>query len=387
MMQALVWHGPRRMALERVPLPEPGPGEVRVRVAAVGICGSELSGYLGHNALRVPPLVMGHEFTGVVEAVGPGGGAPAASAGGGQAGVAASVDRSRGSTPPAVGARVVVNPLVSCGACGYCRDGRANLCQERALVGAHRPGAFADAVVVPASACLELPDNVDFVLGSMVEPLACAVRATRLAGVDEGSRVRVLGAGPIGLLCALVARDAGARQAGAHEVGARDVGAHGVGARDAGARDVGAREVTIHDPNRQRAAVASAWGLTAPDEGPEPGTVVIDAVGLEATRRQAVATLERGGTAVFVGLHEPAAAFDGNDLVRDEKVVRGCFAYAPEDFTRALSLLSSGLLPQPGPWLSVRNLADGQAAFDELIDTKPSVVKIVLRPEGAAEEG
>lgn len=372
MMQALVWHGPRRMALERVPVPEPGPDEVRVRVAAVGICGSELSGYLGYNALRVPPLVMGHEFTGVVEAVGPGGGVPAAAAGGGQAGVAASVDRGRGSTPPAVGTRVVVNPLVRCGACGYCRDGRANLCQERALVGAHRPGAFADTVVVPASACLELPDDVDFVLGSMVEPLACAVRATRLAGVDAGSRVRVLGAGPIGLLCALVAREAGARQAGAREVGAGGAGA---------------REVTIHDPNRQRAAVASAWGLSAPDEGPEPGTVVIDAVGLEATRRQAVRTLERGGTAVFVGLHEPAAAFDGNDLVRDEKVVRGCFAYAPEDFERALSLLSSGLLPEPGPWLSVRNLADGQAAFDELIDTKPSVVKIVLRPEGAAEEG
>jgi len=365
------------MALERVPVPEPGPGEVRVRVAAVGICGSELSGYLGHNALRVPPLVMGHEFTGVVEAVGPGGGATAAAAWGGQAGVAASGDRGRGSTPPAVGARVVLNPLVSCGACGYCRDGRANLCQERALVGAHRPGAFADAVVVPASACLELPDDVGFVLGSMVEPLACAVRATRLAGVDAGSRVRVLGAGPIGLLCALVARDAGAHEAGAGEAGAREVGTGGAGAR----------EVTIHDPNRQRAAVASAWGLTAPDEGPEPGTVVIDAVGLEATRRQAVATLERGGTAVFVGLHEPAAAFDGNDLVRDEKVVRGCFAYAPEDFARALSLLSSGLLPEPGPWLSVRNLADGQAAFDELIDTKPSVVKIVLRPEGAAEEG
>ncbi|MFO7546185.1 MAG: alcohol dehydrogenase catalytic domain-containing protein [Trueperaceae bacterium] len=325
-------------------MPEPGPGEVRVRVAAVGICGSELSGYLGHNALRVPPLVMGHEFTGVVDAVGPTGDSSEAGAGG------------RTAVLPAIGARVVVNPLVSCGACEHCRSGRANLCVTRALIGAHRPGAFADAVVVPAASCLELPDDVGFVMASLVEPLACAVRATRLAGVDEESRVRVLGAGPIGLLCALVAREAGAR------------------------------EVTIHDPNRARAAVAVSWGLDAPEGGPEPGDAVIDAVGLEVTRRQAVAALERGGTAVFVGLHEPSAAFDGNDLVRDEKVVRGCFAYAPDDFARALTLLTSGLLPEPGPWLSVRDLADGQAAFDELIDTKPSVVKIVLRPEGAAEE-
>src|SRR5690606_37839784 len=229
------------------------------------------------------------------------------------------------------------------GSCAYCREGRTNLCLERALVGAHRPGAFAETVVVPASACLALPADVGFVLGSMVEPLACAVRATPLAGVDDRCRVRVLGAGRIGLLCALVAREAGAQ------------------------------DVTVHDPNRRRAAVASAWGLSTPDEGTEPGTAVIDAVGLEITRRRAVTTLERGGTAVFVGLHEPAAAFDGNDLVRDEKVVRGCFAYAPDDFARALSLLTSGLLPEPGPWLSVRPLAEGQAAFDELIDTKPSV--------------
>lgn len=345
MMQALVWHGPRQMTLARVPRPEPGPGEVRVRVEAVGICGSELSGYLGQNALRVPPLVMGHEFAGVVEAVGP-------------VGASSGVGFPPG--PPAavgVGARVAVNPLLSCGQCRACHADRANLCAERALVGAHRPGAFADHVVVPAAACHPIPDDLPFVMAALVEPLACAVRATRLAGIEPGGRVRVLGAGPIGLLCALVARHAGAS------------------------------EVTIHDPNRTRAAVASSWGVDAPDAAPQPAGAVIDAVGLESTRLQAVAALERGGTAVFVGLHQPTAAFDGNDLVRDEKVVRGCFAYSPDDFARALTLLAGGTVPAAGDWLSERPLAEGKAAFDELIDTRPNVVKIVLRPEGAAWEG
>jgi len=352
MMRALVWHGPRRMTLERVALPEPGPGEVRVRVEAVGICGSELSGYLGHNALRVPPLVMGHEFAGVVDAVGDAGDdrmpeGPAGDAAGAKEPVP---PRGARGGAPAPGARVVVNPLLSCGRCDACRAGRANLCDRRALVGAHRPGAFAEAVVVPAAACLALPDEVDAAAAAMVEPLACAVRATRLAGVGASTRLRVLGAGTIGLLCALVARADGAA------------------------------EVSIHDPNRARAAVGEDWGLDAPEGAPDRADAVIDAVGLEATRAQAVALLDRGGTAVFVGLHQATARFDGNDVVRDEKVVRGCFAYAPDDFATALELINGGFLPPAGAWRSERPLAAGPAAFDELIDGDPGVIKIVLRP-------
>lgn len=349
-MRALVWLGPRRMTLDGVALPEPGPGEVRVRVEAVGICGSELSGYLGHNALRVPPLVMGHEFAGVVDAVGSAvaEGAGASSEAGTGRRDAAPAGRSGA---PVMGARVVVNPLLSCGHCGACRAGRANLCARRALVGAHRPGAFAEAVVVPANACLTLPDAVDAVAAAMVEPLACAVRATRLAGVGPETRLRVLGAGTIGLLCALVARAAGAA------------------------------EVSIVDPNRARVAVGEAWGLDAPTGAPDLGDAVIDAVGLEATRVRAVELLERGGTAVFVGLHEPSTRFDGNELVREEKVVRGSFAYAPDDFARALELITGGFLPPPGAWRSERPLAAGPASFEELIDGDPGVVKIVLRPE------
>lgn len=336
MNNALVWLGPQEMAWREIAEAPLEPGEVRLEVQAVGICGSELSGYLGHNSLRVPPLVMGHEFSGVVRELGPG-------------------------AELSPGDRVVVNPLLTCGECDYCRGGLENLCAERALIGAHLPGAFAESAVVPAAACLPLSDEIDFLSGSLAEPLACAVRAVSLAiggglggaaGGGSSGSLHIIGAGPIGLLCGLVARHAG----------------------------VGA--VSIHDTNEERLALAAGWGLT-PEVPGTPVDAVIDAVGLEATRAAGIAAVRRGGTVVFIGLHSAQAAFDGNDLIRDEKVVKGCFAYTRADFARAVALLAEGLVPPPAEWVEVRDLADGGASFEELTGAAPSSVKIVLRPSGA----
>src|SRR6478672_7627826 len=123
-MQAIVWQGPERMTVEERPEPgAPGAGELVVRPAAVGICGSEVEGYLGHMGNRTPPLVMGHEFAGEVVAAGAG-------------------------ATELEGARVTVNPLSGCGACRRCRAGHTNLCADRVLIGIHAPGAFADLVRV-----------------------------------------------------------------------------------------------------------------------------------------------------------------------------------------------------------------------------------------------
>src|SRR5512145_206556 len=129
-MKALVYEGPRQMVLREVAEPMVGPEEVVIRVAYSGICGSELSGYLGHNALRQPPLVMGHEFSGEIIALGDGTG--------------------RVTPELALGQRVTVNPLVYCGRCGYCLSGRQNLCRQRQLLGAHLPGSYAELVKCPA---------------------------------------------------------------------------------------------------------------------------------------------------------------------------------------------------------------------------------------------
>lgn len=331
-MTALVWEGPQEMNVRRVAAPEPPDDrEVVLRVDAVGICGSELSGYLGQNSLRVPPLVMGHEFTATVAEVG---------------GRVDDLPR---------GTRVVVNPLISCGNCPACRRGLANLCASRALLGAHRPGGFAEYVTVPDSACTVLPDEIEPQLGAMAEPIACAVRAVRLAGTRLSDDVLVIGAGPIGLLCAHLARRAGA-------------------------------EATIVDTNPDRLSTARAWGIQKAIGPSELSTLsptftsAIDAVGLAITRRQAIGAVRRGGVVVFVGLHEPTVDFDANEVIRNEVTMRGSFAYTPDDFDAAVGLLAAGVLPDESAWLSVRPLGCGPDSFEELIGGQPSVLKIVLRP-------
>jgi threonine dehydrogenase-like Zn-dependent dehydrogenase len=339
-MKAVVWTGPREMALHEVAEPTPGAGEVLLRVGAVGICGSELSGYLGHNSLRVPPLVMGHEFAGEVVALGPG-----------AAGVAP-------------GDRVIVNPLVSCGDCPLCRSGAANLCPRRQLLGAHRPGAFAELVAVPAASCTPLPAGVSAVDGSLAEPLACGVRAARLGGVAPGASVAVFGAGPIGLMCVSAVRRAGAEARLAVDMHP---------GRLATAAAWGALAVCDARAENPVAAARSATGGLGVD-------VAIDAVGASATRRAAIEAVRPGGAVVFLGLHEAESAVQANDIVRSETRVVGSFAYTPADFAEAVAMLAAGAVRAAPAWLEERPLAACAASFAELIDAPPAIAKIVLRP-------
>src|SRR3954468_20524425 len=188
-MRAIVWQGPERMVVEEQPEPpDPGAGELILRPEAVGICGSEIEGYLGRMGNRTPPLVMGHEFAGVVVAAGPGG---------------EQLD----------GARVTVNPLSGCGECRLCRAGHTNLCADRVLIGIQAPGAFAELVRVPVADVRVLPDGASFRTGALargppaaassrpgalVDPWPTGVRAVRLGLSREPvQRAVVLGGGTI----------------------------------------------------------------------------------------------------------------------------------------------------------------------------------------------
>ena len=176
-MKAIVWQGPEEMTIEERPDPrDPEAGELIVRPQAVGICGSEVEGYLGHMDNRTPPLVMGHEFAGLV--------------------VAAGAD-----ARDFEGTRVAVNPLSGCGHCRLCDAGHSNLCRDRVLIGVHAPGAFADYVRAPAASARALPDDVSARTGALVEPLSNGVHAVRL-GLAHATveRAVVLGAGTIGLV-------------------------------------------------------------------------------------------------------------------------------------------------------------------------------------------
>jgi threonine dehydrogenase-like Zn-dependent dehydrogenase len=311
-------------------------------VHRVGICGSELGGYLGHNSLRKPPLVMGHEFAGEIAAV--------------SAGAALADGR-----VAIVGQRVTVNPLVTCGACEFCRDGRDSLCLNRQLIGAHRPGAMAERVIVPARNCLELPDLLSMTSGSLTEPLACAIRAVGMSALTPGRTLAILGAGPIGLLCLAVARRAGVC------------------------------DVLVSDIAGSRLAVASAWGASATINGRDEDVVarchamraggvhtVIDAVGTDQTRAQAVAAVANGGTVVLIGLHAEASPLSVNVVIRREITLRGTFAYSRQDFADALTLLADGVGAVDASWLAEQPLALGKAAFDALVDGVAPAAKIVL---------
>jgi threonine dehydrogenase-like Zn-dependent dehydrogenase len=205
---------------------------------------------------------------------------------------------------------------------------------------------------------------MDETLGALAEPLACAFRALHLAGVTLGSKVIVFGAGPIGLFGAILALKSGASW------------------------------VAISDVNSARLTVANSWGvhrtINAQVESPsrvvreevsELGAdVAIDAVGLAATRREAVESTRAGGTVVFVGLHEPTASFDGNTVVRNETRITGCFAYTPNDFSTACGLLTTTFLPKQDGWLETRPLAAGPETFHELVHSQSATVKFLLTP-------
>jgi len=298
-MRALVWHGTQEMSVDEVPDAEPAAGEVLLVPEAVGVCGSELEGYLGRQGNRTPPLVMGHELAGRVVAAGP------------------------GVPEDWVGRSAAVNPLVPPPGAA---PGLGHLDPARELIGIHRPGGFAGAVRVPSGQLRALPEGADPRLAALAEPLANGVHASRLgrAGIEDGpsGRVVVLGAGTIGALALQAVLLDGAEWAGVLE---------------------------LHPARREAAARLGAHATFGDDEGlrealaPHGGAdIVLDAVGVGATRRLALDLLRPGGCAVAIGLADEDTPVAYRDLVRRGLTLRGSYAYTPQDFDRALELLLDG---------------------------------------------
>lgn len=330
-MDALVYEGPEEMNVRKLPVPEPLTDEVLIRVERAGICGSELSGYLGQNSLRKPPLVMGHEFSGTVVAVGSG------------------VSELRN------GERVTVNPLLSCGTCRSCKAGAPQLCTERQVIGAARPGAFAEYVAVPAKSVVKLPDTVSMDRGALAEPLACAVHAARLAKFDPADRLLIFGAGPIGLLVMQVAQIAGLS------------------------------DIVVIDLNQERLNIAAEMGAKAVNSAEQAAKlassagydVTVDAVGVDATRMDGAMLTRMGGRIVFSGLHEAESPLPVNVVIRNELQLTGAFCYNAWDFEAAVAWLAADKV-QLEPWMEHFPLAEGRACFERLLSNPGPVAKILL---------
>lgn len=322
-MKALVWRGGTLLALEDLPEPEPGPGEVVVEVMLAGICGSDLHAYRGHDTARTPPLVLGHE----------------------------AVARTPGGT------RAAIFPLISCGACGACRRGERSLCERRVLMGLNRPGVFAERVAVPEDLLVPVPDGLADQTAVLAEPLANAVAVIRREQISAGRSVLVIGCGSIGLLLVHAAVRSGARV----------IAADPVPERRRQASRLGAEQVLAS------AADAAAGSVDA----------AVDAVGTEQTWTAGVRAVRAGGTVVIVGLAAPTGSMPVGDLVRRGISVRGHYAYERGDFDAAISLLATAP-PQFGG-LPILPLGGGGEAFRRMTSDLRSAVKVLLRVSPEAE--
>lgn len=334
-MQALVYEGPRLMNMRQVSAPQYGENDVLIKVSYAGICGSELSGYHGNNSLRLPPLIMGHEFSGVI------------------------VDKGSNAGKHQIGDRVTANPLAACLNCVECRSGFAQLCRERKLLGAHLPGAYAEYVSVPADQVYKLPDQLSLQRAAMKEPLACAVHIARLAELTAGDTLLIAGAGPIGLLTLLVAQHYGIQKVVVQEIHPARLNMVSI---LGGIAVSGEQELAEVTPDRGFAAC-------------------VDAVGLDVTRQLCVNKVRPGGKVVFSGLHSADSLLPVNDIIRNEVTLKGAFAYAPDDFIKALEWADDYGEKRLEPWVQEAPLEEGQACFEKLSHEPAEIAKILLHVE------
>ncbi len=324
-MKALVYEGFEHVAYRDVPDAKPNPGEHLIRVEAVGICGSDMHAYLGHDARRPAPLILGHEAAGVIT--------------GG----------------PRDGARVTINPLVACGRCDACNTGRENLCPDRQIISMPpREGAFAQFVAMPDRNLVEVPQHVSLAQAALAEPLAVGWHAARL-GLEAlhssmERRALVLGGGAIGVAAALALSAMGVKQ------------------------------VRIVEPNTlRRAYLQNAIPFEVVAETADMFPLIIDAVGFAATRATASALAQPGGVIAHAGLGEDSGGLDVRRMTLQEITFFGTYTYTAEDFRETAQAIFDGRLGALD-WVEARALSEGARAFQDLRQGAVAAPKIILAP-------
>jgi len=328
-MRALVYTAPHQVRLEDLSRPRPAAGECEIAVAAAGICGSDISGFLGHSRRRIPPLVLGHELVG---------------------------------RRVADGKRVVANPLISCGRCTACLSGAQNLCERWRLLGMDQTaGCYQEFVSVPETQVYEIPDELSDAQAVVAEPLANIVHLFRIAAPSPFFRMVIVGGGTMGSLALLTAKR------------------------------LGVRDVLVEDVSEVRLDTARRMGATLPvnvstDEGREQAKqfaghgldLVLDASGVGSARQSSFDLCRPGGLVVLLGMGKERSEIDFVTSIRKEHRVAMSFAYTPPDFERSLKLLTAGEIDLR-PWTAEMPLDEGQQAFDRMTKAPGDTLKMVLR--------
>lgn len=343
-MKALVLREYGILEYRDVHEPEVRAGEVLVQIKACGICGSDVHGMDGSTGRRIPPVIMGHEASGVISRLG---------------------DNVSGWSE---GEKVTFDSMISCGDCWHCRRGEINLCDARRVLGVscdeyRREGAFAEYVAVPQRILYRIPAGVDLVHAAMAEPLSVAVHAVRLAKPDIGETAVVVGAGMIGLLLVQCLRASGCGTIIAVDLDA---------AKLERARELGA-DLAV-DPQAPGFAdeILSRTGGRGAD-------LAFEAVGVSSAVQTAAGAVRKGGRLVLVGNLAPKVELPLQTIVTREIALFGSCASQGE-YPACLDLIANGRI-NLGSLISARApLADGAQWFERLYRREPNLMKVILEP-------
>lgn len=348
-MTAAFLEGPKRVVLRQVPVPQPGPGQILVRVRSVGVCGSDVH-YYQHGRMGpfapTEPLVLGHETAGEVVACG---------------------STVRGLEP---GDRVALEPGIPCGSCEPCKRGRYNLCPAVYFMGSapNQHGAFREYLTWDPRMTYRLPDGVSCEEGALLEPLAAASYAVRLGGVAPGQAVAVFGCGPIGLLIARMAVIAGAAQVLMGDIDA---------SRLQNARAYGA---TLAVDSRSGDFIREIRAAT----GGGGADVVFEAAGAPESHQRSLEAAARGGTVVFVGwLAQGDVSLDLHTIGARELTVHGMFRYR-NVYPEAIRLVAARRVDLGGLVTARYPLARIVDALEESLARRPGTLKIMIDAGGTA---
>ena len=333
-----VMTAPGEIIFREVPVPEPGKGQVLVKIMEIGICGSDIHVYHGEHPFTSYPVTQGHEVSGIVEKLG------------------------EGAEGLSVGQKVTIQPQVVCGKCYPCRHGKYNLCEELKVMGFQTTGVASHYFVADAEKVTPLPEEMSFDEGAMIEPLAVAVHAIRRAGDVTGQKIAVLGAGPIGILVAQAAKGMGAA-----EVLVTDVS----DLRLEKARECGADFCVNTKTKNFGEALTKCFG-------PDKADVIYDCAGNNVTMGQAIQYARKGSTIILVAVFAGQASVDLAVLNDHELDLNTTMMYRNEDYIEAIRLAQEGKI-QLKPLIS-RHFAfqDYLEAYRYIDENRESTMKVLI---------
>jgi len=297
-MKTLTWINENLIEIKDISIPQLGDNEVLIKVRYAGICGSDITVMKGKHISAKPPVILGHEFSGVV--------------------------KKSNSKNFKIGDKVVVEPLIYCGKCEACNSGATHVCRYLKLYGIHKDGGFAEFVKIPDSSIYILPDDVTLIEGALVEPLAVAIHSLRMSGMKLGDNVLITGAGPIGILCGILARN------------------------------FGANNVIITDISNFRLEIARKFSMTSFNSKQANNfktfinnftdncgaDICFECSGIQEAINQALEVLAIKGTLVQVGIGKNNVEIDMKNIAYKEQRIVGVRVYAKGDFKRAINFIA-----------------------------------------------